>query len=60
MNWYIGGFLIYIVVIAGISIIATRRVKVASDFMVAGRKMSMWLLTMTFAGQMTLIATLIQ
>jgi len=50
MNWYIVGFLIYIVVLAGVSIIGARRVKEASDFLVAGRKMPMWLLAMTFAG----------
>jgi len=49
MNWYIFGIVIYTAVIAGVTVIATRRIKSVSDFMVAGRKLRWWFLLPIFS-----------
>jgi len=49
MNWYIVGILIYIVIVGGVTVIATRRIKSVSDFMVAGRKLGWWFLFPIFS-----------
>jgi len=50
MNWYLIGFIIYGILLALLGFWASRRIKGADDFMVAGRKMPLWLLAFTFAG----------
>jgi solute:Na+ symporter, SSS family len=50
MNWYLIGFIIYGVLMALLGFWAARKVKGADDFMVAGRRMPIWLLAFTFAG----------
>ncbi len=50
MNWYLFGLILYISMLIIISLLASRKIENASDFMVAGRKMPFWLLAFTFAG----------
>ncbi|MDC7233760.1 MAG: sodium:solute symporter family protein [Spirochaetales bacterium] len=50
MNWYLLGIGIYIVLLVGVSIYASKKVKTGEDFDVAGRSLPYWLLSFTFAG----------
>ncbi len=50
MNWYLLGIGLYIVLLIGVSIYASKKVKTGEDFDVAGRSLPFWLLSFTFAG----------
>jgi solute:Na+ symporter, SSS family len=50
MNWYLLGIGIYILLLVGVSIYASKKVKTGEDFEVAGRSLPFWLLAFTFAG----------
>ena len=50
MNWYLFGIGFYILLLVGVSIYASKKVKTGEDFAVAGRSLPYWLLSFTFAG----------
>ena len=50
MNWYLAGIGVYILILAGVSIFSSKKVKTEEDFDVAGRSLPFWLLSFTFAG----------
>ena len=50
MNWYLAGIGLYILILAGVSIVSSKKVKTEEDFNVAGRSLPFWLLSFTFAG----------
>ncbi len=50
MNWYLLGIGIYILLLIGVSIYASKKVKTGEDFDLAGRSLPFWLLSFTFAG----------
>ena len=50
MNWYLTGIGFYILLLIGVSIYASKKVKTGEDFDVAGRALPYWLLSFTFAG----------
>lgn len=50
MNWFLFGLTLYLAVLIGISIYASRKVRSDHDFTVAGRSLPFLLLAFTFAG----------
>ena len=50
MNWFLFGFIVYGILLALLGFWASKKIKNSDDFMLAGRRMPLWLLAFTFAG----------